>query len=596
MNRVTRWLALLTFVAAPLVAQDSQDTGWTITSFDAAYRINADRTIDVTEQIDVDFGPLQKHGIYRDIPITYRKTLDAGMQVAAGKVKVDIDRISVTDGAGEDLGLQVTRGTDARLRIGDASRTVTGTQRYIIHYRLARGLGFFEDHDELYWQVTGARWPVPILKSHATVTLGVDAPADVLPWEAWCYAGWPDSNDNSRCTAEASGKGTWEFSAGRLDPGEGLTMVASFPKEIILAPTETEAIMTSLGVVWPLGVPMVMLGFMTWLWRTRGREPEQGSVVPYWKVPKDLRPGPAGTLWDQSSDMNDIVATLLDLTVRGFVRISEVAPDGLLGAVDQEGFAGKLLKKLGLTQTDWELERINPSGESGLASYESLVLDGVFEGSTTRRMSDLNNDFYKQVPKIHKALYETVVAEGLFNSNPQKTRVTYGVLGVVIIAAGLAIGAALGNGVLVAGGVLSGIVVLVFARVMPARTLKGAKQWEQLRGLEEYVRRAEKLELEMSQGPERTTQLFEEVLPFAVALRVSDIWVKQFGPILASNPPTWYVGGTPGQFNMTNFSNGLNGFQSAATRTMGSSPGSSSGGGGGGSVGGGGGGGGGGSW
>ncbi|MEO8478157.1 MAG: DUF2207 domain-containing protein [Gemmatimonadota bacterium] len=595
MNRVTRWLALLTLSAAPLVAQDSQDTGWTITSFDAAYRINADRTIDVTEQIDVDFGPLQKHGIYRDIPITYRKILDAGIPIGAGRVKVDIDRVSVTDGNGADLGLQVTRGTDARLRIGDADRTVTGMQRYIIHYRLERGLGFFEDHDELYWQVTGTQWPVPILKARATVSIDGTGAASV-GWDAWCYAGWSDSKDNSRCTATVNDVGGWTFTSGRLDPGEGLTMVASFPKGIITAPTETEQMMRSLGIVWPLGVPIVMLGFMTWLWRTRGREPEQGSVVPYWKVPKDLRPGPAGTLWDQSSDMNDIVATLLDLTVRGFVRISEVAPDGLLGGLDQEGFAGKLLKKLGITQTDWALERINAAGEEGLASYETLVLDGVFEGGLTRKMSDLNNEFYTQVPKIHSALYEAVVAEGLFTSSPQKTRLAYGVLGVVILAVGVAIGSALGNGVLIAGGVLSGIIVLAFARAMPARTLKGAKQWEQLRGLEEYVRRAEKLELEMSQGPERTTQLFEELLPYAVALRVSDIWVKQFGPILASNPPAWYVGGTPGQFNMTNFSNGLNGFQSAATRTMGSSPGSSSGGGGGGSVGGGGGGGGGGSW
>jgi len=583
-------------LALPLAAQDPNDTGWSITSFDATYTINADRTISVVEQIDVDFGPLQKHGIYRDIPITYRKTLDAGMQVAAGKVKVDIDQIAVTDGDGRELGLRVTRGADARLRIGDADRTVSGPQRYILRYRLERGLGFFEDHDELYWQVTGTGWPVPILKSRATVTLGVGSPADALPWDAWCYAGWAESNDNSRCTAAADGKGSWEFTTGRLDPGEGLTMVASFPKGIILAPTETEEIMSTLGVVWPLGVPMVMLGFMTWLWRTRGRDPEQGTVVPYWKTPKDLRPGPAGTLWDQSSDMNDIVATLLDLTVRGFVRIKEVESDGLLGGLDQHGFAGKLLKKLGITQTDWELERINASGEGGLAPYETLVLDGVFEGGTTRRMSDLNNEFYTQVPKIHKALYETVVAEGLFTASPQKVRVAYGVLGVVIMAVGVAIGAALSNGVLVAGGVLSGIVVLAFARAMPARTLKGARQWEQLRGLEEYVRRAEKLELEMSQGPERTTQLFEELLPFAVALRVSDIWVKQFAPILAATPPTWYVGSTPGRFDVDHFSNGLSGFQTAATRTMGSSPGSSSGGGGGGSVGGGGGGGGGGSW
>lgn len=592
MRSIFAALLLSCTAIAPLTAQD---TGWLINSFAAAYRINPDRTIDVAERINVDFGSLQKHGIYRDIPVTYRKTVNAGIPIGAGKVKVDIHQISATDGDDNPIGIKVTRGSMVRIRLGDADRTVSGKQSYIIRYQLERGLGFFDDHDELYWQVTGTNWPVPILKASATVSINGTGAAST-GWDAWCYAGWSDSNDNSRCTAKVDDTGGWQFASGRLDPGEGLTMVASFPKGIIAAPTAADVAKRKLGIFWPLGIPLVMLGLMLSRWRKIGREPPRGSVVPYWKPPTDLRPGPAGTLWDQTTNMNDIVATLLDLAVRGVIRITEVPPDGLLGSIDEKSFAGRMMLKLGITHNDWELERLDSSNEPTMAPYESLVLGGIFEGSKTRRMSDLTNDFYTSVPGINKALYQSVVDEGLFTGNPNKVRMRYGIIGFIIMMIGIPIGIATQNIILGAGCVLAGIVVIAFSSAMPARTIKGARLWEQLRGLEEYIRRAEKLELEMTQGPERTTKLFETLLPYAVALKVSDIWVKQFGPILASNPPTWYVGMNPSSFSSHQFSSALSNFQTAATRTLGSSPGSSSGSGGGGSVGGGGGGGGGGSW
>jgi uncharacterized membrane protein len=152
------------------------------------------------------------------------------------------------------------------------------------------------------------------------------------------------------------------------------------------------------------------------------------------------------------------------------------------------------------------------------------------------------------------------------------------------------------NVILAVGAALAGIIVLAFRSVMPAMTLEGAKRWREIKGLEEYIRRAEKIEIEYAQAPERTTNLFEMLLPYAVALDVTDIWLKQFAAVLASSPPTWYTGSSPGSFSSSHFQSGLSDFSTAASRTMGSAPGSSSGAGGGGSVGGGGGGGGGGSW
>ena len=591
-----RLLALVLLLAAPLAAQD---TGWTITDFDVHYVVNPSRTIDVTETIVVDFGDLRRHGIFREIPIRYRREVNLGIPVGAGRVTVDLLDISVRDEQGRPRPVHITRGNYVTIRIGDANVYVTGTQTYVISYRLERGLGFFDDHDELYWQVTGTEWPVPILRASASVTLPTASSAGE-GLGAWCYAGHYDSSDQGRCTAEARGDGTYRFATERLLPGEGLTLVAAFPKGIIAPPSWFDRLLKALALLWPIGVPVGVFAFMHWRWRRVGRDPAKRSVVPNWKVPRDLPAGLAGTLFDQSADMDDIVSILLGLAVMGYLRIREVPPRTVFGQVDEESFFGKLLTTLGVAQVDWELERLRKGDEAELATHEQLVINGVFGHATVRRMSDLHNEFYKEIPEIKSALYREVVERGLYARDPNSARGRYILLGVVVLMVGFGVAAALQNPLMAGAAVASGVIVLAFAPFMPARTIKGANRWEQLRGLEEYIRRAEKLELEMRQAPERTTELFEAMLPYAVALNVSDLWVHQFEKVLASEPPTWYVGSTPGHFNVGSFSQGLTSFQTAATRTLGSSPGSSSGsgggGGGGGSVGGGGGGGGGGSW
>ena len=579
----------------------SQDTGWTIQAFDAQYIVNADRTIDVTERIIVNFGSLQRHGIYRDIPVRYAKVVKAALPLRAGTVNVRLDDVSVTDADGTRLPMRIERGSRVRIRIGNADRLVTGTQTYIIHYHLARGLGFFDDHDELYWQVTGTDWPVPILHASATValpddgTVRTDKAGGTEP-TAWCYAGWAESSSNARCTAAFLGGGRYQFSSGRLEPGEGLTLVAVFPKGVIAAPTAADKAREQAALWWPALLPLLGFVLMYSRWRSRGREPDPGSIVPNWHPPEHLPPGAAGTLVDQRAGMEDAVATLLDLAVRGYLTISEVPAHGLVEVLGEKSFAVKALRSLGISSVDWELTRSDKPAPGDLVPYEVRVLDGVFDdGVPVRRMSDLHNEFYTHLPKIRDGMYAYLVEQKLFPKSPASVRNGYLVLGVVLTVAGVPLGIATANVVLGAAIALIGITVLAFSAFMPAKTALGARRWREVKGLEEYIRRAEKSELESSQGPERTTDLFSNLLPYAVALDVSDIWVKQFAGILGATPPTWY-GGTAGNFNVGSFSSGLTSFQTAATRTMGSSPGSSSGSGGGGSVGGGGGGGGGGSW
>ncbi len=592
-------LLLALLVLAPVACQ-AQDTGWTITSFHSDYAVQPDRSIHVVERIAVDFGRLRRHGIYREIPVRYRKVIREGLPLEAGKLTFDLDLEKVTDGEGNELQTEIERGDYVRIRIGDPNRYVTGRQTYVLYYRLPGGLGFFEDHDELYWQVTGTEWPVPILQASANVTLPPAeawAKRDAEGWSAWCYAGWFESMSGERCTASVVDAGRYRFESGRLEAGEGLTLVAAFPKGVIRAPTGAEKVAEAVATWWPAGLPFAAFFLMFGLWSSRGREPSAGSIVPVWHPPDGVPPGAAGALVDQRADMDDVVATLLDLAVRGYVRIREVPPDGAMGMVEEGSFAGKALRSLGLYKTDWELERTGMASADGdLTPYEGRVLQGIFEGDSSRRMSDLHNEFYEHLPEIHEGMYDLLIAKGFFRRSPNTVRKVYRGIGIgVLFLAGVLL-TNTENWILGAGIALVGVIVFLFSSFMPAMTLTGARRWREVKGLEEYIRRAEKAELEFSQAPEKTTELFETLLPYAVALDVSDLWVDQFADVLAASPPTWYAGTTYGAFSAGRFQSGLADFRTAATRTMGSAPGSSSGAGGGGSVGGGGGGGGGGSW
>lgn len=591
--------ALLALAVFPGAAR-AQDTGWTITDFHADYVIHEDRSLGVIERIAVDFDGLARNGIYRDIEVVYQRVASPDVPIGVGRVRFSLDVRAVTDGSGNPIPYEVSGTTEKSIRIGDPERTVTGRQTYVIDYALSGGLGFFEEFDELYWQVTGTEWPVPIERASATVLLppaAAAAFADSAPWQAHCYAGGPESTSDASCTAAVESPGVYRFATTRpLAPGEGLTLAAGFPNGVIAPPPASER---ALGAIQRWGapaIPLLTLAFLFLWWRRHGKEPEIGSVAPQWRPSEDLRPGTAGALVDQRADMDDVIATILDLAVRGHVRIVEVPPEIPLG-LEPDSLAGKILGGVAGRRQDWELVRLRPGDESSLREFEKLTLNGIFEGATTRRLSDLKNEFYKRLPGIKAALYRELVWRKLFARSPESTRTRWVVLGILVLVAGVALGIfalSFGYWLVLPSMILAGVLVLVFGWHMPAMTTTGARVRREVEGLEEYIRRAEKAEIELRDAPERTPELFSQLLPYAVALDVSDLWVRQFEGLLTT-PPGWYAGSVHG-FSSGGFHQSLASFRTSAASTLQSAPGGSAGSGGGGSVGGGGGGGGGGSW
>jgi uncharacterized membrane protein YgcG len=591
------------------IAQDcavqGEVTGWTIRSFVSDYNIHENGEIEVVERIEVDFDRHQRHGIFRVIPVKYRRLVREDVPIAAGTVSYDLDVRQIVDGAGQPYRFEVSNdGANKRIRIGSPDFCVTGLVTYVLHYRLSGGLGFFDEFDELYWQVTGTAWPVPIEDAEAVVRLPSEralAYADSAPWQAHCYAGWADSTSDEDCTVEMPSPGYYRFAATRtLEAGQGLTLAAGFPKGVIPGPTPAERALDTLFRYGPLAIPFLAFGILLAVWRRYGKEPAMGSIAPQWRAPDGLRPGPAGALVDQRADMDDVIATVLDLAVRGWIQIREVPPK----LFDADSLPGKILGALGLDSRDWELVRLGKD-VAELEPFELKVLEGILDGKDSRRLSDLKHEFYKELSGIKKEIYDDLVKRKLFPRSPQTTRTIWLVMGLLLTIGGVAlgmIGVAAGFWALMPAFVLSGIQVITFGMHMPKMTPAGAVFRRHLEGLEEYIRRAEKAEMEFKDAPAKTPELFSELLPYAVALDVSDLWVDQFRGIL-TQPPGWYAGtwtgsGPGGGWNMAGFSEALGDFHSAASSTLQSAPGGSSGSGsgGGGSVGGGGGGGGGGSW
>ena len=250
--------------------------------------------------------------------------------------------------------------------------------------------------------------------------------------------------------------------------------------------------------------------------------------------------------------------------------------------------------------TDYDLVRLKAS-DPELKAHEQKLLQALFDGQQNRKLSELENKFYTHLPELRRLLYESVVRQGYFVRNPDTVRAFYYGVGGVLAIAGFSLMFLLGtvHPFFGASLVLSGLIVLGFAPLMPQKTSNGVRVAQDILGLREYLHRAEKQRLEVLNAPEHNPETFEKLLPYAISLGVAQAWAEQFEGLYTA-PPSWYEGAWgPGPFSSRYLVSGLREFSCNAERACTSTPshsGSSSGGFLGGSVGGGRGGGGGGAW
>jgi uncharacterized membrane protein len=526
-----------------------------IEKFSAEIFVDPDSTLDVTETIQANFIGAW-HGLYRTIPVEYETPQGFNYSLFV-KFK------GATDAAGQPLKVESSREGHYlkwKIYIDDA----TDVERTIqVHYQVRNGLKFFEDHDELYWNVTGDEWDVPIGNASAEILL----PPGVSGVRTNEFTGaYGSRSQNAEISASDN---TVEASMLRpLAFHEGLTVVVGWDKGFVKEPGTGDLINQFLASNWPLFFPVPVFLVMFWVW-TRGRGPRVGPVAVQYAPPDGMTPAEAGTLVDEDAAMRDITATIVDLAVRGYLSIEEKEKSGVVGML--------------LHTKEYVFHmKIGPNDWTSLKAHERALLGGIFQfgAQPDVELSSLQNQFYKNLPGIKGNIFDELMEHGYFQHRPDYVRTGFvggGIfVGVVLFLLGSAMAQKMGMAPapFLLAAILSGGIILGFGWFMPARTADGAKALAGVLGFEDFLSHVEAGHMDkLSQTPET----FEKFLPYAMALGVEKKWVGAFQNIY-TQPPAWYQGGYyNGGFYPIMFISSLDNMTTRASSVMASAPRSSGG-------------------
>ena len=579
-NFLARWVGLLVLMSAlasPVAAAESER----ILSFHSRIQVETDSSLTVTETIEVRAtGDQIKRGIYRDFPTYHADPEFGGYQV--GFEVLDVKR------NGESISYFTEyHGVTTRVYMGDKGYYIDpGIYTYALTYKTTRQLRYFAEYDELYWNVTGNDWRFPIDAASATIIL--PSGASVIQQAAYTgYAG----DEGEDWAAGEDGEGAPMFRTTRpLVTGEGLTIAVAWPKGLVAQPTAMEDFLWGLRRFMAFIVPGLGLGLIGFLyyrkWNLYGRDPETGTIIPLFAPPGGLAPAAARYVRRYGFDKKGVSAAVINLAVKGRLEI-------------RDGDAGR-----------YELQRLSSSPDDSLSAGEHAMEAALFKegdlvviGRQNRRllqsaMGELSDSLEKQYKGSHFTRKLGGIGKGLLLSF-----VTLGATGFAMSQFGMTV-FGINAGAFTLPGTLIALVAIniMFVTVMKAPTEKGRVLLDGIEGFRMYLGAAEQERMNMLNPPERTPELFEKFLPYAIALDVENEWGEQFNDVLAMASqdvdkggyrPRWYRGNLDSHSWSSGaaFASGIGG---ALGGSISSSTSSSSGSGGRGSSGGGGGGGGGG--
>jgi uncharacterized membrane protein YgcG len=566
--------------ALALLAGGSAFAEERILDYGIAVQIGRDGVLDVTERITVRAeGNQIRRGIYRDFPTRYRDRY-------GNRVVVDLKVLAVLRNDEPEPWFTEERDNGVRINTGnDNFLSVPADYTYTLRYRTTRMLGFFADHDELYWNAIGTGWAFPIDQGRVDVVL--PALVEVEKLQAEGYTGYQGSRGQDyRAQIVEQGHARWELTR-PLQPLEGFTIVLSFPKGLIPPPSAAQRI------VWLLqdnrSILVALLGLILLIvycvreWSRVGRDPRRGVIIARYEPPEGHTPASLRFLRRMGYDMRCFSADVLALAVAGCVRI-----------VRDDGFF----------KDEWRLESTGTAPPAGSSAGQRALVDRLFKGGErVLVLKKSNASTLSAARRAHSKAINDVLQPRYYKQNSGS--IAKG--GLLAAASGLLAFWLAGESGKPAVAVIGGLMVitlLVFGRLVRAPTEAGRKLMDEIEGLKLYLSVAERDELARMSGPDAAPPALDEkryemLLPYAVALEVEDAWTNKFtaaaGAAAAAEATRrigWYHGG-----NVSDLGSLSRAVGSSLTSQIASSatpPGSSSGAGGGGSAGGGNGGGGGG--
>jgi uncharacterized membrane protein YgcG len=600
-------LGLALLVAAPAQgltrpgrAAAGDASGRHITRYEVTATLTADGRAKVAIDFDFDFGNDPGHGPYLTLPtrVSYSDTQDRLFEYS--------DLTSSAVGAPGQLNEEDT-GSALVLRIGDPNQgDISGVHAYHLQYTVNGLVNTANDQhadDQLYWNVIGPGWEIPL----AGIQVRVTGPAEVA--QVACYAGPHGGTDP--CSSATSAGPTATFSQAEVPLGSELTTVTGWPAGTFpgvgpllgdkassdsrwtdpwtadrLRPVSVggglAAVillgggMLAIGRVRRVGRDRAYLGLTPGLRPVSGQATTTGSrdrrapVAVQFTPPEAVTPGLVGTLVDESADPVDVTATVIDLAVRGYLRIEEVPRSD----------PGKKPK-------DWTLYPTRLPDDQ-LVQHEQDLLAALFAGRAQVRLSDLKTTFRASMLTVQKDLYAEVVERGWFTASPQSVRGRWTAAGVSLVALAFLAGFVLTASSLLPGiGLVPwavgavGILVLALAKAAPARTADGTAVLAQTLGFRQYLATAEANQLRFEEGED----IFSRYLPYAIIFGLTDRWARVFAELAAQGrqvpAPGWYTGYyNPGAgiYWGSAFASAMDRFSSIATESLSApTPGSSGG-------------------
>jgi hypothetical protein len=485
----------------------------------------------VAEDQVVVFGSRSNRAGFREIPLDRVEQI-TDVRVSDGTREYRQVRPAAVDET--PYTYAVGRSDDGYLRIEwYFPPTANASRQFIVSYRVVGGLRYYPGGDQLWWNAIYQEHPLPIETARVLVNFPADLPPDQV-----ITAAYPERLLSPGRLVDPR---TVQFDARNLPPNTGMEVRVQFPNGIVQgspagwqqaadrAAWYDESVRPLLNLfIGAMGIFLLIMGLLWVLvsWVTQGRDPGVGDVPERLSEPPgDLPPGVAGTLVDQRADVQDVIATVIDLARRGVLRIVE-----------------EKRPRAGRAGDDFRVEKLVDS-EEGLREYERTILRAFFGREKSVRFSKLGDRFRETIPTVQKQLYQEVVKAGFFPEEPGKVRNRYMLLGMLILfgavffmvfAVALLVEWVDAIWVPFLALMIVGVAQMVMAANMPRRTEAGALAAARWRAFGRYLSESQSQDELRSRG-----DVFEPYLPYAVALGADRQWVRKFTEV-GHAAPRWY--------------------------------------------------------
>ena len=572
---MTRLLALLLALAWALPAAAQQDGGERILDYDVDIAIQTDGSVEITERITVRAeGRAIRRGIVREFPTRYRDRF-------GDRVVVDFEVLEVLRNGQPEPWFTERVSNGVRVNTGnDDFLPVPAEHVFTLRYRTNRQLGFFEQHDELYFNAMGHSSSLRVDGGTVTARLPEAVPVEAMELDG--FTGREGGRGRAfHGSLPEAGVAHWELSA-PLARREGFTVLLTFPKGVVAEPDAAQRLGWRLrdnaAAIVALAGLALLLAYCVIRWRAIGRDPHPGTIIVRYEPPAGYSPAELRYMQRRAHDSTGFSADLLAAAVAGVVAIQRETRT--------------------IRSDRWTVHRADASqslhaGSAPARLAEKLLRSGadsvVLQSSNASRIQEAMSEHRKQVgSRIVPALYRHNAGSVGIAALILIATLVASVLLVVLTGSGFALA-----GILLGAGLA---VTVTFGFLIGAPTPAGRELLDQIEGFRRYLGVAEKQDLQALQGPsEREPELdagrFERLLPYAVALDVEDAWTGKFTAAVgaaaaaaATASMTWYAASGRGANlgDLGGMTRSLSKGLSSQIASSSSPPGSSSGGGGGG--------------